>query len=183
MPHPSAVCAMCAIVSRVKIACWPSMKMKSWPLDFAMRAMSRDVPVSAAMMTQIARLAPDAHIAEAVDTLLRTSQSEFPVGDSAGRLVGLLGRDDMIRALDLAAVRGVATINGKAVGEGKGAQAMGHPLDAVAWMADHLARHGRGLLRGDVVITGSLITSKNAKQGELVKFALEGLGEAELRID
>jgi len=85
--------------------------------------------------------------------------------------------------IDLAAVRGVATINGKAVGEGKGAQAMGHPLDAVAWVADHLARHGRGLLRGDVVITGSLITSKNAKEGELVKFALEGLGEAELRVD
>jgi len=85
--------------------------------------------------------------------------------------------------IDLAAVRGVATINGKAVGEGRGAQAMGHPLDAVAWMADHLARHGRGLLRGDVVITGSLITSKNAKEGELVKFALDGLGEAELRVD
>jgi len=85
--------------------------------------------------------------------------------------------------VDLAAVRGVATINGKAVGEGKGAQAMGHPFDAVAWVADHLARHGRGLLRGDVVITGSLITSKEAKAGELVKFALEGLGEAELRVD
>ena len=87
------------------------------------------------------------------------------------------------QSIDLAAVRGVATINGKAVGEGKGAQAMGHPLDAIAWVADHLARHGRGLLRGDVVITGSLITSKNAKEGELVKFALEGLGEAELRVD
>jgi len=85
--------------------------------------------------------------------------------------------------IDLAAVRGVATINGKAVGEGTGAQAMGHPLDAVAWVADHLARRGRGLLRGDVVITGSLITSKSAKEGELVKFALEGLGEAELRVD
>ena len=87
------------------------------------------------------------------------------------------------RNIDLAAVRGVATINGKVVGEGKGAQAMGHPFDAVAWVADHLARHGRGLLRGDVVITGSLITSKSAKEGELVKFALEGLGEAELRVD
>jgi 2-keto-4-pentenoate hydratase len=85
--------------------------------------------------------------------------------------------------IDLAAVGGVATINGKAVGEGKGAQAMGHPFDAVAWVADHLARHGRGLLRGDVVITGSLITSKEAKEGDLVKFALEGLGEAELRVD
>src|SRR5262245_31025247 len=40
MPHPSAVWAMWAMVSRVKIACWPSMKMKSWPGDFAMRAIS-----------------------------------------------------------------------------------------------------------------------------------------------
>ena len=65
----------------------------------AMRAMSRGVPVSAAMMTQIAHLAPEAHIEEAVDTLLRTSQSEFPVVDADGRLVGLLSRADMIRAL------------------------------------------------------------------------------------
>ncbi|HMK80833.1 MAG TPA: site-2 protease family protein [Xanthobacteraceae bacterium] len=65
----------------------------------AMRAMSRDVPVSAAMMTQIAHLAPTAHIDAAVDTLLHTSQSEFPVVDDDGRLVGLLGRADIIRAL------------------------------------------------------------------------------------
>jgi stage IV sporulation protein FB len=67
----------------------------------AMRAMSRDVPVAAAMMTQIARLEPQAHIDEAVDTLLRTSQSEFPVVDAAGVLVGVLSRADLIRALKM----------------------------------------------------------------------------------
>jgi stage IV sporulation protein FB len=65
----------------------------------AIRAMSRDVPVAAAMMTEIARLAPEAHIDEAVQTLLRTSQSEFPVVDAAGTLAGVLSRADMIRAL------------------------------------------------------------------------------------
>ena len=65
----------------------------------AMRAMSRDVPVSAAMMTQLARLLPEAHIDEAVNTLLQTSQSEFPVVDGEGKLVGVLSRADMIRAL------------------------------------------------------------------------------------
>jgi 2-keto-4-pentenoate hydratase len=87
------------------------------------------------------------------------------------------------QALDLAATRGVAAINGRTVGEGRGGDAMGHPFDAVAWIADHLAAHGRGLLRGDVVITGSITTSKNVKAGDLVKFALEGLGEIELRVD
>ena len=65
----------------------------------ALRAMSRDVPVAAAMMTQFAQLTPEAHIDEAIETLLRTSQSEFPVVDGARRPVGLLGRGDLIRAL------------------------------------------------------------------------------------
>src|SRR5437763_12810314 len=65
----------------------------------AIRAMSRGVPVSAAMMTQFATLAPEAHVDEAVQTLLSTSQSEFPVIDVAGRPIGLLGRSGLIRAL------------------------------------------------------------------------------------
>jgi stage IV sporulation protein FB len=65
----------------------------------ALRAMSRGVPVSSAMMTQFATLTPDAHVDEAVQTLLRTSQSEFPVVDGARKPVGLLGRNDLIRAI------------------------------------------------------------------------------------
>jgi Zn-dependent protease/CBS domain-containing protein len=65
----------------------------------SLRAMSRDVPVSSAMMTQFAKLVPEARIDEAIETLLRTSQSEFPVVDPAGRPLGLLGRGDLIRAL------------------------------------------------------------------------------------
>ena len=57
----------------------------------ALRAVSRGVPVSAATMTQIASLAPEAHIEEAVQTLLRTSQNEFPVVDGA-RQAGRLAR-------------------------------------------------------------------------------------------
>jgi 2-keto-4-pentenoate hydratase len=87
------------------------------------------------------------------------------------------------QSLDLTRARGVALINGEPVGEGRGADAMGHPFSAVAWIADHLASHGRGLLRGDLVITGSIITSKNVKPGDLVKFSVEGLGDVELRVD
>lgn len=63
------------------------------------RAMSRDVPVSAAMITEFATLSPDEGIDTAVQTLLRTSQSEFPVTDHDGHLIGILGRDGIIRAL------------------------------------------------------------------------------------
>jgi len=65
----------------------------------AIRAMSRGVPVTAAMMTQFATLTPDEHVDAAVEMLLRTSQSEFPVVDGLGRPVGVLARNDLIRAL------------------------------------------------------------------------------------
>ncbi len=87
------------------------------------------------------------------------------------------------KGIDLAAARGVATINGRTVGEGLGAAALGHPLDAVAWVANHLASQRRGLVFRDVVITGSLITSKTVQPGDLVKFSVENLGEVELRVD
>lgn len=87
------------------------------------------------------------------------------------------------KKLDLAAVRGVARINGTEVGQGTGAQALGHPLDALAWVAGNLASRGRGLVRGDVVITGSLVTTKTAKAGDLFQWAIDGLGEIELRVE
>jgi len=65
----------------------------------ALRAASRGVPVSYAMMTQFATLSPEAHIDEAVQTLLQTSQGEFPVVDGTGKPVGVLGRADLIRAI------------------------------------------------------------------------------------
>jgi stage IV sporulation protein FB len=65
----------------------------------AIRAMSRGVPVTAATMTRLATLTPDEHIDAAVETLLRTSQSEFPVVDGQERPLGVLGRNELIRAL------------------------------------------------------------------------------------
>lgn len=87
------------------------------------------------------------------------------------------------RHLDLAAARGVATLNGSAVGEGTGADVMGHPLEALAWLANNLAARGLGLWRSDVVMTGSLITSKTPKPGDRLRFAVDGLGAAELAVE
>ena len=65
----------------------------------ALRTMSQGVPVSTAMMTNYATLTPEADVEDAVQTLLRTSQSEFPVVDRDLKPVGVLARGDIIRAL------------------------------------------------------------------------------------
>ncbi|MGH6664721.1 MAG: site-2 protease family protein [Pseudolabrys sp.] len=65
----------------------------------ALRAASRGVPVSHAMLTHFQTLMPDAHLDGAVQTLLQTGQGEFPVVNEAGKPVGVLGRGDLIRAI------------------------------------------------------------------------------------
>jgi len=65
----------------------------------ALRAMSRDVPVTAAMVTQFATLTGTEHIDAAIETLLQTSQTDFPVVDGGHRLIGIVGRAEIIKAL------------------------------------------------------------------------------------
>jgi stage IV sporulation protein FB len=65
----------------------------------AIRTMTRDVPVTAAMITQFGTLTPDTTIDAAIEILMHTSQGEYPVVDAQGRPVGVLSRNDMIHAL------------------------------------------------------------------------------------
>jgi len=98
-----------------------------------------------------------------------------------GAVLGSQVRD--WRSIDLEAIRGVATINGQVVGEGHGRDAMGHPFESVAWIANHLARRKHGLWRGAVVITGSLVTSKFPVAGDDIRFDLGPLGAVELKVE
>jgi stage IV sporulation protein FB len=64
-----------------------------------LREASRGMIAEDAMITQFESLAPNSVVEDAVQSLIRTTQHEFPVVDGAGRLRGVLTRDDMIRAL------------------------------------------------------------------------------------
>ena len=67
--------------------------------DAQLRDVSSSMVTSDVMMTQFASLPESGTIADAVEALLATTQHDFPIVDSTGRLKGLLTRDDMIRAL------------------------------------------------------------------------------------
>jgi 2-keto-4-pentenoate hydratase len=73
-------------------------------------------------------------------------------------------------------------INGEAAGQGKIGDALGHPFEAVAWLANLLNRRGRMLGRDMIVMTGSSITTKFPAPGDRVRFAVDGLGEAALEV-
>ncbi len=98
-----------------------------------------------------------------------------------GAVLGAPVRD--WRRIDLAALRGAAFVNGREAGEGRGADVMGHPLEALAWIANNLAWRGLGLWRSDVVITGSLVPSRYPRAGDVVRFDAGELGSVELAVE
>src|SRR5215813_1383620 len=71
-------------------------------------------------------------------------------------------------------------INDQPSGQGKIGDALGHPFEAVAWLANLLNRQGRQLTRGMIVMTGSSITTKFPAPGDRIRFAIDGLGEIAL---
>jgi 2-oxo-3-hexenedioate decarboxylase/2-keto-4-pentenoate hydratase len=81
--------------------------------------------------------------------------------------------------LDLLRVTGRAIVNGKEEARGTGADVLGHPHNALAWLANHLAAEGRGLHAGQIVLTGSLVKTIWLKAGDTVLMELEGLGRVE----
>ena len=80
------------------------------------------------------------------------------------------------RALDLGAATARLTVDGVEIGRGRGADVMGHPLEALAWLANNLAARGKMLRRGDIVLTGSLVQVHYPAPGEVVEIAIAGLG-------
>ena len=79
-------------------------------------------------------------------------------------------------APDLLEVVGRAVINGDEAGRGTGADVLGHPHHALAWLANHLAAGGKGLRAGQIVLTGSLVKTVWLGAGDEVVMDLSGLG-------
>ncbi len=87
------------------------------------------------------------------------------------------------RALDLARLSGATCVNGIEVGRGTGALVMGHPLEALAWLANSRAKHGLEPLKaGEFVTLGSVVETKWLDAGDEVRVEIEGLGELTLSV-
>ncbi len=85
------------------------------------------------------------------------------------------------RDLDLAVQRVELRIDGELVTEGQGAEALGHPLAALTWLANDRARRGGGLLPGEVVTTGVVTGLQDLRPGKTALADFGPLGNVELR--
>jgi len=97
----------------------------------------------------------------------------FAAGCVLGKPVARLAAPDLLK------VAGRAIIDGTEAGRGTGADVLGHPHNALAWLANHLAAEGKGLHAGQIVLTGSLVKTLWLNAGDHVTMELEGLGKVE----
>jgi 2-oxopent-4-enoate/cis-2-oxohex-4-enoate hydratase len=121
---------------------------------------------------------------EIVDSRIRDWKISIQdtVADNASSGVFVLG-DAAVdpRDIDLGTVGMTLEKNGEVVATGAGAAALGHPANAVAWLANTLGRLGIGLKKGEVILSGSLVAMVPVRAGDHLRISLGGIGSAGVR--
>jgi len=121
---------------------------------------------------------------EIVDSRVRDWKIKIQdtVADNASCGVFVLG-DRVVdpRDVDLTTCGMVLEKNGEVVVTGAGAAALGHPLNAVAWLANTLGPLGLSLEPGEVVLSGALGAMVPVKAGDSLRMAIGGIGGCSVR--
>lgn len=84
-------------------------------------------------------------------------------------------------SIDLQAIGGSMSVNGEQIGNGRGADILGHPLEALAWLANSLETRGSYLRAGEFVVLGSLVQTHWIQRNDLVQIDIDGLGKVKAR--
>lgn len=82
-----------------------------------------------------------------------------------------------LKDLDLWTCGMAMEVNGSVVSLGAGVAALGHPLNAAAWLAKTLIQRGEPLRKNDVLLTGALGPMVTLAPGDKVRAVVGGVGE------
>ncbi|MBV7503677.1 fumarylacetoacetate hydrolase family protein [Bacillus sp. sid0103] len=116
---------------------------------------------------------------EIIDSRIRDWQINFEDtvvdnGSSAGAIIGK--KTAKIDELDLAIIGMNVYKNNEFLDSGVGAAVMGHPAQAVAWLANALGNYGISLNAGEVILSGALSKAIVIEDGDSFTAEFEQLG-------
>jgi 2-oxopent-4-enoate/cis-2-oxohex-4-enoate hydratase len=121
---------------------------------------------------------------EIVDSRIRDWKIRIgdTVADNASCGVFVLGDKAVsTRSVDVATCGMVLEKNGDVIGTGAGAAALGSPVNAVAWLANTLGRHGIALRAGEVILSGALAAMAPVAPGDNFRVSIGGIGACSVR--
>jgi|TARA_B110000483_G_scaffold241110_1_gene323283 2-oxopent-4-enoate/cis-2-oxohex-4-enoate hydratase len=70
--------------------------------------------------------------------------------------------------------------NGEFLSSGEGSAVQGNPAQAVAWLANTLGEYDIPLLKGEIILSGSLVPLEPAEAGDKFSMELKGVGTCEV---
>ena len=121
---------------------------------------------------------------ELVDSRIAKWQIKLPdtIADNASSARVIVGEQIVpLDGLDLAAEAVTLTRNGVEVGSGNGAAVLGHPAEAVAWLANKLAEFGIAIAAGQLVLPGAMCAAATVAAGETYRAVFTTIGEVSIR--
>ncbi len=99
------------------------------------------------------------------------------VADNASSGLFVLGAvPRKLEALDLRECGMVMEVKGEPISVGAGIACLGSPITASLWLARVMARVGRPLLEGDVILSGALGPMAGIARGDVVEARINGVG-------
>lgn len=99
------------------------------------------------------------------------------IADNASSGLFVLGNDPVqLDAFDGRLCGMVVENRGEPIVTGAGAACLGHPVNAVRWLAEVMAARGRPLGEGDIVMSGALGPMAPAQPGETYETRINGVG-------
>ncbi len=121
---------------------------------------------------------------EIIDSRVKDWKIKLPdtVADNASsaRIV-LGGTITPPHSLDLRTVGMVLEKNGEIAATAAGAAVLGHPAQAVAWLANKLAAYGIILRKGEVILSGSLTAAIPVAAGDFIRADFGPLGDVKIK--
>ncbi|MGE0116608.1 MAG: 2-keto-4-pentenoate hydratase [Dongiaceae bacterium] len=79
-------------------------------------------------------------------------------------------------------IPGRFTVDGAVIGAGAARDILGHPLNSLAWLADHQAARGAPLRAGEIVTLGSIFAAFRLERPGLVAASFDGLSAASVAV-
>ncbi|MFI5032744.1 MAG: 2-keto-4-pentenoate hydratase [Reyranellales bacterium] len=87
------------------------------------------------------------------------------------------------RDLPIDKLDGSISFDGTEVRTGHSGDVLGHPHNALAWLANKLGEHGKTLKKGMIVSSGSMVACQFVPPGSTATGKIEGLGEVTLKYE
>jgi len=107
---------------------------------------------------------------------------EDTIADNGSSAKFVLGsKMTLIEDIDMRLIGMTLEKNGELISSGTGAEVLGNPAAAVAWLANKLSEFGIELKAGSIVMSGSFTAMSVAEVGDVFTISFSGMGSINLK--